>query len=80
MPAPAVAVVVLLTLLFPGSGSDAVGYVGKWVRDGLGSLGPLRVIYLLFASYGALWLLLPAGYRKLPPHLRIERRQRQRSQ
>jgi hypothetical protein len=67
--APAVIVVGLLTVLFPGSGTDATAYVLKWVRDGLGSLGPLRVVYLVFASYGALWLLVPAGWRSLPPHL-----------
>jgi hypothetical protein len=68
--APALLVVGLLTVLFPGSGTDATAYVVKWVRDGLGSLGPLRVLYLVFASYGALWLLVPAGWRSLPPHLR----------
>jgi succinate-acetate transporter protein len=62
--------VVLLTLLFPGSGSDAGAYVGKWIRDGLGSLGPARVVFLLFASYGSLWLLLPRGLVQLPAHLR----------
>jgi len=67
---PALGVVVLLTLLFPGSGSDAGAYVGKWIRDGLGSLGPARVVFLLFASYGSLWLLLPRGLVPLPPHLR----------
>lgn len=67
--APAVAMVVLLTLVFPGSGTDATAYVTKWVRDGLGSLGPLRAIYLVFASYAALWLLLPIGFRALPRYL-----------
>lgn len=67
--APALATVVLLTLLFPGSGTDATAYVLKWVRDGLGSLGPARAVYLVFASYAALWLLLPSGWRRLPPHL-----------
>jgi hypothetical protein len=38
-------------------------------RDGLGSLGPLRVVYYVFASYGALWLLLPLGWRSLPDHV-----------
>jgi hypothetical protein len=64
-----VLVVGLLTVLFPGSGTDASAYVVKWVRDGLGSLGPLRVVYLMFASYGALWLLVPFGWRVLPAHL-----------
>jgi hypothetical protein len=67
--APAVLVAVLLTLLFPGSGTDASAYVFKWVTDGLGSLGPLRALYLVFASYGVLWLLLPMGWRELPPHV-----------
>ena len=68
--APAVAVVALLTILFPGSGSDAGAYILKWIQDGLGSLGPPRVLYLLFVSYGALWLLVPAGWWALPEHLR----------
>jgi hypothetical protein len=67
--APAVLVALLLTILFPGSGTDAFAYASKWVRDGLGSLGPLRAIYLVFASYGALWLLLPIGLRDLKPHV-----------
>jgi hypothetical protein len=67
---PAVLVVALLTLLFPGSGSDARAYLVKWIQDGLGSLGPARVIFLLFASYGALWLLLPRGFLILPRHLK----------
>jgi hypothetical protein len=66
---PSVAVVVLVTLLFPGSGNDAGAYVLKWVRDGLGSLGAARATYLVFASYGALWLLLPSGFRQLPAYL-----------
>src|SRR6266498_511100 len=37
--APAIIVAVALTLVFPGSGTDATSYVLKWVRDGLGSLG-----------------------------------------
>jgi hypothetical protein len=67
--APAVAMAVALTVLFPGSGTDAAAYVLKWVRDGLGSLGPVRAVYLVFASYGVLWLLLPIGWRALPAHL-----------
>jgi len=39
------------------------------VRDGLGSLGPVRAVYLLLASYAALWLLVPFGVRAFPPHL-----------
>jgi hypothetical protein len=27
------------------------------------------VVYLVFASYGALWLLIPSGFVKLAPHL-----------
>ncbi|HEY3062579.1 MAG TPA: hypothetical protein VGL99_26705 [Chloroflexota bacterium] len=68
--APAVVVVVALTLVVPGSGTDATAYVLKWVRDGLGSLGPLRAVYLVVASYGALWLLVPIGFRALPAYVR----------
>jgi len=68
--APAAIVVVGLTLVFPGSGADAGAYVIKWIQDGLGSLGPVRAVYLVFASYGALWLLVPQGWRALPPHVR----------
>jgi hypothetical protein len=68
--APAALVVVALTLLFPGSGTDAFAYVTKWVQDGLGSLGPARVVFLIFASYAALWLLVPSGWLALPPHVR----------
>lgn len=67
--APAIIVAGLLTILFPGSGSDASAYVLKWIRDGLGSLGPPRVAFLLFASYGALWLLVPRGFVRLPAGL-----------
>jgi hypothetical protein len=68
--APATAGVLLLTLLFPGSGTDVGAYLSGWIRDGLGSLGPARVAYLLFASYGALWLLVPRGLPDLPSHAR----------
>ncbi len=68
--APALAVVLLLTLVLPGSGSDAGAYVAGWVRDGLASLGVPRALYFAFASYGALWLLLPAGWPALPRYLR----------
>jgi len=68
--APALAVVGVLTLLFPGSGTDAGAYVFKWVRDGLFSNGVGRATFLLFASYGALWLLLPRAWGELPAHLR----------
>jgi hypothetical protein len=68
--APAVLVAVGLTLAFPGSGADAFAYVFKWVRDGLFSNGVLRAAFLLFASYGALWLLVPRGWPALPPHLK----------
>jgi hypothetical protein len=67
--APAVAVVLALTLLLPGSGTDATAYVLKWLRDGLFSNGVGRAAFLFFASYGALWLLLPRAWRELPPHL-----------
>ncbi|HET6318675.1 MAG TPA: hypothetical protein VFG86_19645 [Chloroflexota bacterium] len=67
--APALAAVFLLTLVFPGSGNDALAYLIKWVRDGLGSLGAPRVLFLVLASYGALWFLLPIGWRSLPSHL-----------
>jgi hypothetical protein len=66
---PAVAVAVLLTVLFPGSGTDAVAYLVKWVRDGLGSLGPPRALYDVFVSYGALWALLPFGWKSMPTYL-----------
>jgi hypothetical protein len=68
--APAVIVVLGLTLLFPGSGSDARAYVLKWIVDGLGSLGLPRIVFLVFAAYGALWLLVPRGWQPLPPHVR----------
>jgi hypothetical protein len=68
--APAVLVALALTLVYPGSGSDAFAYVFKWVRDGLFSNGPLRAAFLLFASYAALWLLVPRGWLGLPDHLR----------
>jgi hypothetical protein len=67
---PALLAVVSLTLVFPGSGADAGAYVFKWVRDGLFSNGVGRAVFLLFAAYGALWLLLPQAWRGLPPHLR----------
>lgn len=67
--APAVLVVVGLTLLFPGSGTDAGAYLGDWVRKGLFSNGVGRAVFLLFASYGALWLLLPKAWPSLPAHL-----------
>ena len=70
IPVPALVALALLVLAFPGSGTDAISYVTKWWADGLGSLGPLRVIYLVFASFGALWLLLPRGVLALPGHLR----------
>jgi hypothetical protein len=67
--APAIFVAIGLTLAFPGSGADALAYVFKWVRDGLFSNGVPRAAFLLFAAYGALWLLLPRGWLALPPHL-----------
>ena len=68
--APALLVMVALTAVFPGSGTDVAAYLVGWVRDGLGSLGPARVAFLIFASYGALWLLIPRGLPGLPPHVR----------
>ena len=62
---PGLLVVLLLTLLFPGSGTDAGGYLLKWIQDGLGSLGVPRILYLIFASYGALWLLVPSWLPRL---------------
>ena len=69
--APAIVVAVALTLLFAGSGADAMAYIFKWVRDGLFSNGVGRAVFLMFASYAALWLLLPRALlrRDLPPHL-----------
>jgi hypothetical protein len=68
--APAALVAVLLTILFAGSGTDVGAYLTGWVRDGLGSLGPARVVYYIFAGYGALWLLIPRGLPGLPRHVR----------
>jgi hypothetical protein len=67
--APAVLVAFALTLVFPGSGADAVAYVLKWVRDGLLSNGLGRALFLIFSSYAALWLLLPRAWPLLPAHL-----------
>ena len=63
--APALIVALLLTVLFPGSGTDAGAYVFDWVRKGLFSNGVGQAVFLLFASYGALWLLLPKGLSSL---------------
>src|SRR5712691_8872397 len=68
--APALLVVLLLTLLFPGSGTDAGAYVFDWVRKGLFSNGVGQAVFLWFASYGALWLLLPKGFSALPKPMR----------
>jgi len=70
--APAVVVALLLTVLVPGSGTDAGAYLGDWVRKGLFSNGVGRAVFLLFASYGALWLLVPRAWITLdfPDHLR----------
>jgi hypothetical protein len=67
--APALGVALLLTVLFPGSGTDAGAYILKWVRDGLFSNGPARAGFLLFASYGAIWLLLPRAWSTFTPPL-----------
>jgi hypothetical protein len=67
--APALVLVIALTVVFPGSGTDAGAYLFKWVRDGLFSNGVGRAAFLFFASYGALWLLLPAAWPELPAHL-----------
>ncbi|MBV9894187.1 MAG: hypothetical protein JO020_08455 [Chloroflexi bacterium] len=66
---PALLVALGLTVFFPGSGSDGVAYVFKWVRDGLFSNGVARAGFLLFASYAALWLLIPLGWSSLPGYL-----------
>src|SRR5438128_1528344 len=64
--APAILVAVGLTLIFPGSGTDAGAYVFDWVRKGLFSDGVGRAAFLLFASYAALWLLLPRAWAGFP--------------
>jgi hypothetical protein len=68
--APALVVALLLAILFPGSGTDAGAYLGDWFRNGLFSNGVGRAVFLLFASYGALWLLLPGAWSRMPEHLR----------
>jgi hypothetical protein len=68
--APALGSVALLTVLVPGSGTDAGAYLGDWVRKGLFSNGVGRAVFLLFASYGALWLLLPRAWSLFPVHVR----------
>jgi hypothetical protein len=68
--APSLLVVFALTLVLPGSGSDAIAYLFKWVRDGLFSNGAARAVFLVFASYGALWFLLPRGWPALPMDLK----------
>jgi hypothetical protein len=68
--APAILVAIGLTIAFPGSGADATAYVFKWVRDGLFSNGVPRAAFLLFASYAALWVLLPRAWPAMPDHLR----------
>jgi hypothetical protein len=70
--APAVLVVLALMVSLPGSGADAGGYIFKWVRDGLFSNGVGRALFLVFASYGALWLLIPRAWSRMGewPHLR----------
>ena len=45
-PAPAIAVVLALTFVFPGSGTDAGAYVFDWVRKGLFSNGVARAVFL----------------------------------
>jgi hypothetical protein len=69
--APAVVVVAVLMLLLPGSGTDPLVYLTTWWANGLGSLGPARIAYLVLASFGALWLLVPKGFPLLPAHVRI---------
>jgi hypothetical protein len=68
--APAIVTAGTLTVVIPGSGTDGVVYLSRWIADGLGSLGLVRVIYLMFASYAALWVLVPRGFAALPDHLR----------
>jgi hypothetical protein len=67
---PAVLTVILLTVLIPGSGAEMGNYLRSWLSTGLGSLGPARALYLVFASLGALWLLVPRGVLREPRHLR----------
>jgi hypothetical protein len=68
---PALATVVALGVVLPGGGGgDLFDYLGSWLATGLGSLGPIRALYLAFVSYAALWLLVPRGLRALPPHPR----------
>lgn len=64
--------VVGLLVFLPASTPDAtlVSYIPRQIVNGLGSLGPWRVLYLMFISQAALWLLLPLGLRRLPPHAR----------
>jgi hypothetical protein len=64
---PALLTVVLLAILIPGSGGADIGnYLRSWLTTGLGQLGPERALYLLFASAGALWLLVPRGVQREP--------------
>ncbi|MBI4492747.1 MAG: hypothetical protein HY690_08160 [Chloroflexi bacterium] len=72
--APAFGVVAALLVLVPGSGApdpstQVSSYLVHWWTNGLGSLGPARVAFMTFASYAALWLLLPRGYPRLPAHV-----------
>lgn len=65
--APSLVVVVALLVVVPGAGIG--DYAASWWANGLASLGAPRAFYLVFASFGALWLLLPRGYRALPEHV-----------
>jgi len=66
--APSLGVVAALMLAVPGTGIG--DYATSWWANGLPSLGAGRALFLLFASFGALWLLAPRGYRCLPDHAR----------
>ncbi len=67
---PALLTVILLAILIPGNGgADVDNYLRSWLSTGLGSLGPARALYLLFASMGALWLLIPCGLQRQPGYL-----------
>jgi hypothetical protein len=70
--APALTTLVLLAVLVPSTSAttDAPAYVASWLATGLGSLGAARALYLVFASYGALWLLVPRGLAVAPTGLR----------
>ena len=59
------ATVLALVAYLPGSGTDVGEYVTDWWANGLGSLGPARVVYYMLISQGAFWILLPLGFKRL---------------